>query len=163
MVRLLDLGEAIQLHCDQVNRYGGQAGIRHTGALRGAVGQRDHGTDLFKTAAGYTLDFATTRPFPDANARAGVLAALVFLDLNGITIEATDDEIVELVGQVRARKLAFKPLAEFLRSHSGKPSASSPAPDLDAPAGPSSEPTKERKTSASEMADAFREAEDDGA
>ena len=159
MGRLLDLGEAIELHCDQVNRYGGQAGIRHTGALRGAVGQRDHGTDLFQTAAGYTLDFAATRPFPDANARAGVLAALVFLDLNGISIEATDDEIVELVGQVRVRKLAFKPLAAFFRSHAGESSK----PDLDAPAGPSSEPTKKRKTSASDLADAFREAEDDGA
>ena len=46
---------------------------------------------------------ATTPPAPlwwlsyaDANASRGIVIALVFLDLNGFTVEATEDELVNL-------------------------------------------------------------------
>jgi len=121
MSRLFDIGEAIELHCDQVNRYGGTSGVRHTGALRAAVGQKDHAADPFALAAGYCLDFVAMRPFPDGNARVGMLAALVSLDLNGISCDLADDAIVEMVEKLRGRSVGAKELANFLRAGAGRP------------------------------------------
>lgn len=121
MSRLLDLGEVIELHCDQVSRYGGTSGIRHTGALRAAVGQRAHGEDVFALAAGYCLDFVAMRPFPDGNARVGMVAALVCLELNGVALTVADDALVATVEALRTRTMGAAALADFLRVHAGRP------------------------------------------
>lgn len=116
-LRTIELGEAIEVHCDHIDRYGGQAGIRHTGALKHATGQRPLHIDAYTAAAGYILDFMTARPFPDANARVGIVTALVFLDLNGVTIDCTDQALLDLVEGVRGRTLGATALAEFFKAH----------------------------------------------
>ena len=121
MSRLLDLGEVIELHCDQVSRYGGTSGIRHTGALRAAVGQRSHGEDVFALAAGYCLDFVAMRPFPDGNARVGMVAALVCLELNGVSLTVDDDALAATVEALRTRTMGAAALADFFRVQAGRP------------------------------------------
>jgi death on curing protein len=47
---------------------------------------------LFDMAGAYLFHIVSNHPFVDGNKRAGLLSALVFLDLNGVTIGfATDD------------------------------------------------------------------------
>jgi death-on-curing protein len=54
----------------------------------------------------------------DGNKRAGAVAAIVFLELNGIELDADEDHLEQLVFAV-ARKEADKPeIAEFFRSNS---------------------------------------------
>ncbi|MFO0840684.1 MAG: type II toxin-antitoxin system death-on-curing family toxin [Phycisphaerae bacterium] len=68
-------------------------------------------------AAAYLFHIVQNHPFVDGNKRTGTAAALVFLEMNGITIEADEDALVELVLKV-AQGRADKPrIAEFFRAN----------------------------------------------
>ncbi len=166
-LRTMALGEAIEIHCDHIDRFGGQAGIRHTGALKHATGQRPLHIDAFTAAAGYILDFMTARPFPDANARVGIVTALVFLDLNGVTIDCTDAELFGVVEGVRNRSMGATKLAEFFQTHAcpadrartaGVPEAD--IPEAAAPAVKAADAADAADAKASEAEDAADEADE---
>jgi death-on-curing protein len=89
----LDIEDVIELHATQLAIYGGGAGLRDRGLLESAVVQPQLFFDgefahpgLFEMAAAYLFHIVSNHPFVDGNKRAGVLAALVFLDVNGISI-----------------------------------------------------------------------------
>ena len=61
-------------------------------------------------AAAYLFHITSNHPFVDGNKRTGLLAALVFLDLNGITIEQPSDALYALtmgVAEGRTEKQAI--------------------------------------------------------
>jgi death-on-curing protein len=88
----LTLAEIIEIHADQFRRYGGQAGLRDLALLESALAQPEasfagewlHG-DHYAMAAAYAYHLCQNHPFIDGNKRTGLAAALVFLELNGIT------------------------------------------------------------------------------
>jgi death on curing protein len=89
----LDLDDVLLIHEEQLARYGGGAGIRDAGLLDSALGtpRATFGgdlvhEDLFAMAAAHAFHLAQNQPFVDGNKRTGLLAALVFLDLNGIVV-----------------------------------------------------------------------------
>ena len=91
----LNLAEVLEIHRDQIERYGGQAGIRDLGLLQSALampaagfGGRYLHEDLLEMAAVYLFHIARNHPFVDGNKRTGAVAALVFLSLNDIEIVA---------------------------------------------------------------------------
>jgi death-on-curing protein len=55
---------------------------------------------LFEIAAAYLFRLATNHPFIDGDERAALACALVFLELNGVSIDAPDEELVEMVLRV---------------------------------------------------------------
>ncbi len=84
----------LALHQRQLERFGGGDGLRDRGLLESAVAQPQvsfGGTyahdGLFAMAAAYLFHIVSNHAFVDGNKRAGLLAAQVFLDLNGITLE----------------------------------------------------------------------------
>ncbi len=87
----LTLAEVIEIHNDQIKRYGGSAAIRNIGLLQSAIaqppasfsGQWLHG-DIFMMAAAYAFHICGNHPFIDGNKRTALASALVFLRLNGI-------------------------------------------------------------------------------
>lgn len=89
----LTVEDVLVIHEEQLARYGVGAGVRDPGALDSAVatpratfdGQLVH-EDLFAMAAAYAFHIAQNQPFVDGNKRTGLAAALVFLDLNGVTV-----------------------------------------------------------------------------
>jgi death-on-curing protein len=93
----LSVVEVLFLHEEQLARYGGGTGIRDIGLLESAVAQPQatfgseylH-ADLFQMAAAYAFHIAQNQPFVDGNKRTGLVAALVFLDLNGVFAEDTE-------------------------------------------------------------------------
>lgn len=99
----LDVDDVIELHAAQLEVFGGGAGLRDRGLLESAVaqpqasfgGQFVH-DGLFSMAAAYLFHIVSNHPFVDGNKRAGLLSALVFLDLNGITISRPSDALYEL-------------------------------------------------------------------
>jgi len=122
--RFLDLAEVLEVHLDQIERYGGAAGIRDMGLLQSAVAMPEAGVagtfahgDLFEMAAAYLFHIARDHPFLDGNKRTGTAAALAFLDLNGIAIEAPTDSLVNMVERVARGELEKSGVAEFLRRH----------------------------------------------
>ena len=122
----LGLDEVIEIHRDQIERYGGHPGVRDMGLLQSAIAmpQASHGgkylhADLFEMAAAYLFHIIQNHPFVDANKRVGVVAALVFLALNGLEVNVPNEALFQTVLAVAQRKLGKDAIAEFLRRHSG--------------------------------------------
>lgn len=120
----LDLEEVLEIHEDQITRYGGTTAIRDLGLLQSAlamphagVGNQYLHADLFEMAAAYLFHIVRNHPFGDGNKRTGLAAALVFLEMNGIEIRASDEALVKTVLDVAAGKLQKGTLAEFFRRH----------------------------------------------
>ena len=86
----LTLADVIRIHVDQIERYGGLAGIRDLGLLQSALampgasygGEWLH-RDLFEMAAAYAFHLSQNHPFVDGNKRTALASALVFLEPNG--------------------------------------------------------------------------------
>jgi len=120
----LDLEEVLAIHHDQITRSGGTAGIRDLGLLQSAlatpqagVGMQYFHADLFEMAAAYLFHIVRNHPFVDGNKRTSVTAALVFLEMNGIEIRASDEALVKTVLADAEGKLQKGALAEFFRRH----------------------------------------------
>jgi len=99
----LDVDDVLEIHAMQLELYGGGAGLRDRGLLESAVAQPqssfagEYAHDgLFAMAAAYLFHIVSNHPFIDGNKRAGLLAALVFLDLNGISLEQPSDALYAL-------------------------------------------------------------------
>lgn len=77
-IDFLHLDDVVAIHLDQIERYGGEAGIRDAGLLESAVAQARatfggeflH-ADLFQMAAAYLFHIAKNHPFVDGNKRTG--------------------------------------------------------------------------------------------
>jgi death-on-curing protein len=121
----LSLGEILEIHRDQIERYGGHPGIRDLGLLQSALampaagfGGRYLHTDLFEMAAAYLFHITQNHAFVDGNKRTGAVASLVFLSLNGIGIEANEEEFEKTVSGVAEGKIDKAAVAEFFRKNS---------------------------------------------
>ena len=121
----LTVEEILEIHADQIKRYGGRFGLRDLGLLQSAVavpqssfgGRYLHAT-LFETAAAYLFHIVQNHPFVDGNKRVGTAAALVFLKMNGIDIAVSNAALVELVLEVAQGKMSKTGIAEFFARHS---------------------------------------------
>ena len=120
----LGLEEVLEIHHNQITRYGGTEGIRDLGLLQSALSMPQAGAgnqyfhaDLFEMAAAYLFHIVRNHPFVDGNKRTGVTAALVFLEMNGIKIRASDETLVQTVLAVAEGKLQKGALAGFFRRH----------------------------------------------
>ena len=96
---------------------GGTVGIRDEGLLASALEapyQTFSGVDLFPTLLekGVRLGFGlvSNHPFVDGNKRIGILIMLVFFEMNGILIEFTDDEVVDMALGVASGKYSYNDL-----------------------------------------------------
>ena len=121
----LEVEDVLQIHADQLERYGGLSGLRDHGLLLSAVamprstygGEFLHG-DLLAMAAAYLFHITRNHPFVDGNKRTGAAAALVFLALHGIEVTATDDALYELVMAVAKGDAGKEAVEQFLRANS---------------------------------------------
>ena len=123
-VDFISLPDVLMLHANQIELYGGSDGVRDVGLLESAIGQPRttfggeylHG-DLFQMAAAYLFHIVQNHPFLDGNKRAGAVAALVFLDLNGVEIAAPKRALYELTISVATGESGKDAIAEFFRKH----------------------------------------------
>ena len=120
----LNLSEVLRIHRDQIERYGGHQGVRDLGLLQSAVaapaagfGGRFLHDDLFQMAAAYLFHITRNHPFVDGNKRTGIAAALVFLDLNGVDIDADEETLEDMVVAVAEGKADEAEVAGFFRKH----------------------------------------------
>jgi death-on-curing protein len=123
--RFLTLDEVLESHVQQLATYGGSEGIRDISLLQSALAQPEatfggqwlH-ADLFEMAAAYLFHIVQNHPFIDGNKRVGLESALLFLEINGQSVEAKDDELVGIVLHTAQGKMTKVELAIFLRTHS---------------------------------------------
>jgi death-on-curing protein len=118
----LTLEQVLAIHADQVRRYGGSPGIRDVGLLQSAVAmprarfasQYLHPT-LREMAAASLFHLTQNHPFLDGNKRIGLAAAIAFLGLNDVWLEAGPDELTELVLSVARGQIGKPEIGVFLR------------------------------------------------
>lgn len=123
-IRFLGLDEVLSLHRDQVARYGGAEGVRDLGLLESAVavpeasfgGSYLHAT-LPEMAAAYLFHLAQNHPFVDGNQRLAAAALFMFLYLNDLLLECTEDELVELTLGVARGSTTKAEVAVFIAAH----------------------------------------------
>jgi death on curing protein len=116
----LELNEIIEIHQDQIARYGGTPGIRDLGLLESACAmpQTQFGgsflhDSIFSMAAAYLFHIAQNHPFVDGNKRTAIVAALVFLSMNGYKITATDDDIEAITLDIADGSVGKEMATEF--------------------------------------------------
>jgi death-on-curing protein len=120
----LTLDEALALHADQIDRYGGSVGVRDVGLLEAALAtpQASFGGEylhdgLAEIAAAYLFHLARNHPFVDGNKRVALAAAIAFLGLNGFWLDADPDDLADRVLRVAQGDMPKAELAEYIRKH----------------------------------------------
>lgn len=118
----LELGEILLIHRDQLERYGGSAGVRDVAILRSATAMPRAGIadrylheNIFEMAAAYLYYIVRDHPFVDGNKRTGAVAALVFLAMNDIDILVDEDGLETMVRSVAEGTTTKADVATFLR------------------------------------------------
>jgi death-on-curing protein len=119
--RFLELESILALHAEQLAMFGGADGLRDLGALESAIaqpsatfdGQYLH-EDLHAMAAAYLFHVVQNHPFVDGNKRVGFIAAMTFLEANGVNTEPLP-ELYELTMGVASGKVSKAQIAAALR------------------------------------------------
>jgi len=117
----LDLEDVLLIHDEQLVLFGGSSGLRDRGLLESAVAmpQATFGgafvhEGVFAMAAAYAFHIAENQPFVDGNKRTGVLAAVVFLELNGFIVEEPPSALHAAMIAIAERRLDKAGLAALL-------------------------------------------------
>jgi len=121
----LRFDEVVRIHHDQLERYGGHPGIRDVNLLKSAVavptaifgGEFLH-RDIYEMASAYLFHIVQNHPFVDGNKRTGAVAAVVFLFLNGIELNASEKKFGALVLGTAQGKNGKAEITAFFRKHS---------------------------------------------
>jgi len=121
----LALDEVIEIHKDQIQRYGGRIGIRELELLKSSISMPAAGfggeylhTDISEMVAAYLFHIVRNHPFIDGNKRTGLVSALVFLILNGIELSADEHSLESMVISVAEGKIGKPEVAHFFRENS---------------------------------------------
>ena len=120
----LTLAEVVEIHADQIQRYGGQDGVRDLALLESALAQPEASfagewlhKDIYEMAAAYAYHFCQNHPFIDGNKRTALASALVFLELNGISVLDPKGRLEKAMVQIASGKMSkidFAPLLKKL-------------------------------------------------
>jgi death-on-curing protein len=110
----------VTLHRLQIERFGGAYGLRDEGALESAlarpVNKASYGEDdVIVLAAAYLFGLAKNHAFVDGNKRIAIVAADLFLELNGHKIETSDVNLYNFVLGVAAGEIDEDGATRFLR------------------------------------------------
>ena len=125
-ISFLTLAEVIEIHKDQIENYGGNPGIRDINLLSSAIAMAESSyngeylhKDIYEMASAYAFHICQNHPFIDGNKRAALVAALVFLDFNGIEVldpkELLYDSMME-IAQGKGNKESFAKLLKKISS-----------------------------------------------
>ena len=120
----LTLADVMEIHNYQLEHFGGSSGVRDINLLKSAIGMPEMSfggvmlhKDIYEMAAAYLFHIAENHPFIDGNKRTGAMTSVVFLDINGIDFNSSDEDFTKMVLAVASGKMQKGEIAEFFRSH----------------------------------------------
>ena len=73
--------------------------------------------DLAEMAAAYLFHLVRNHPFLDGNKRTGLMTALLFQGLNGLELEAEEDDVAALVIGIAAGNVSKAQATVFIERH----------------------------------------------
>ncbi len=112
------------LHRILIEQTGGEDGARDMGLLESALVACDatfDGKELFpgkeEKAARLCTGLVSNHAFVDGNKRIGVYVMLTFLEVNGIRLNATDEELVEIGLSLAQSEMKYEELLAWIKAH----------------------------------------------
>ncbi|HZK27238.1 MAG TPA: type II toxin-antitoxin system death-on-curing family toxin [Thermoclostridium sp.] len=124
MIRL-SKEQIIKIHSMLIEQTGGSNGIRDEGLLDSALNapfQTFDGEYIYKTikakAAKLGYSLVKNHPFIDGNKRTGILVMIIFLEINGLEITCSDEELIILGLGLAEGKINDKNLLNWIIDHS---------------------------------------------
>lgn len=123
-MKRLSIPQIAMMHSALIKETGGLDGIRDENLLDSAVNapfQTFGGEYVYKTleakAARLGYSLVNNHPFVDGNKRIGMLAMLVFLEINGIELTCSEQDIIETGLKLAAGEMDDKQLLEWILRH----------------------------------------------
>ena len=116
--------KALQLHKLIADETGGSVGVRDDALLESALegafagfGDNEFYPTVEEKAArlGYTL--ISNHAFVDGNKRIGVFIMLTFLEVNGIHVNCTNEDVFNIGIGVADGSISYEELLEWVRKH----------------------------------------------
>jgi death-on-curing protein len=111
-----------EIHAEAIRQFGGLNGVRDENLLASAVlapqsscGGKSPYADIVEIAAAYLFYICKNHPFLDGNKRTAMMAAIVFLRLNGIEPKHDSEQWEKLMLDVAASKLDRAATTQRLR------------------------------------------------
>ena len=116
------LAVAEAAHREQLAEHGGAEGVRDAGLLASAIARPQNlagygEPDAAGLAAAYAFGIARNHPFVDGNKRTAAVVAETFMALNGMSLLASDAELVVAIIALAAGELTEGELADWFRAH----------------------------------------------
>ena len=120
----LTLDDVLLIHQNQLEYYGGEPGIRDVALLQSAINQPRamfdgaflH-KDIYMMAAAYLFHITGNHPFIDGNKRVGIVAALVFFEINALSVEVSEEDLENLIMAVTRGEIEKNEIAWFFQQH----------------------------------------------
>ena len=124
-MKRLSLETVTALHSELIAQTGGLGGVRDANMLDASVNSPFHtfsGQYLYPTiqamAAHLAFSLINNHPFLDGNKRIGILSMLVFLEINGLPVTCSNDQLVSLGLGLAESSIDESDLIEWIISHS---------------------------------------------
>ena len=118
----LSIDTVCEIHAEAIKQFGGLNGVRDENLLPSAVltpqssfGGKSPYADIIELAAAYLFYICNNHPFLDGNKRTAMMAAIVFLRLNGIEPLPDSGRWEKLMRDVAASKIDRATATERLR------------------------------------------------
>lgn len=121
---ILSKSQILMMHKELINETGGLDGIRYKGLLDSAISvpfQKFNNQDLFPTiqqkAARLGYGIIKNHAFVDGNKRIGAHTMLIFLAINGIELDYTQEELYTIILDIADNKLELADLTKWIIKH----------------------------------------------
>lgn len=118
----MTLRAAIDMHSEQIARFGGPDGIRDQGLLESALAPPQNKWQYGKTglaalAAAYAFGLARSHPFIDGNKRIAFHVMITFLRINQIMFRPVPAHATAIILALAAGEVSEKSLARWIRDN----------------------------------------------
>jgi death-on-curing protein len=119
----IELRDALAIHDRLLAWHGGATRVRDQGLLESALARpRQHhaygnSSDVVEMAALYTAGIVRNHPFVDGNKRAGFVVGVLFLELNGFKLEASEADATQAVMGLASGTLDEAAYTSWLREN----------------------------------------------
>lgn len=101
--------EVIDIHKKLIEDFGGIHGLRDEGALESALTSAENrayyeNADITTCAATYAYHLAQAHAFIDGNKRIAAAVSEIFVEINGLTLNASNEQIVDMFMDIASGK-----------------------------------------------------------
>lgn len=112
--------DVMALHAANIKRFGGSLGLRDEGALLSAIEAPANRAfydeaDEIACAAAYGFHLCQAHAFVDGNKRIAAVCCELFLRDNGVKINVTNEEIIEIFLRIASSQMTRDELEVILR------------------------------------------------